>query len=194
MSSGIKSELPLLTARLNAMAGKLKRPAAGVKAAGRAVQNVLTKHFRAKNQVLNKRGWRKSGFWKQVRDSVQMEAQELRCTVVINDPRFMQRLHGGTIRPKAGRSAIAIPLKPEFAGVNPSFFPRDKFILVKSKRGRSLGLLAEKLADGSLRICYVLRRSVDQAADPTALPELHVIEAAASAALQDRLAREMKNS
>lgn len=164
----MNDDLTALTARLNEMAARLKKPGAGIKAAGRAVENVLKKHFRAKNQVLNKRGWKKSGFWAQVRDSVQMQdVTELRCTVVINDPRFMQRLHGGVITPKRAK-AIAIPLKPEFAGINPATFPRDRFILVKSKKGKNLGLLAEKLPDGSLRLCYVLRRSVTQQADAAA--------------------------
>lgn len=187
----IKDDFLLLSRRLARLAGVLKRPSAGVKAAGRAVQNVLTRHFREKNQIPNKRGWRKSGFWAQVRSSVQLDAQDMRCTVVINDPRFNQKLHGGVIKPKTGK-ALAIPLKPEFAGVNPSTFPRDRFFLVKSKRGKNLGILAEKNADGSLRLCYVLKRSVTQEPDATALPKLEVIEAAARKALEDAILRELR--
>lgn len=187
----ITDQIPQLTQRIATMAGRLKRPAAAVKVAGRAVQNVLTAHFRAKNQAPNKRGWRKSGFWGQVRDSTQLTTTDMSCQVVVNDPRFQQRLRGGLITAKTG-SALAIPLKPEFQGVNPSTFPKDRFFLVRSKKGRSLGLLAEKQADGSLRLCYVLKRSVTQQADPTALPELRVIEAAASKALGQQLAREAR--
>ncbi|MES2596065.1 MAG: hypothetical protein V4662_12050 [Verrucomicrobiota bacterium] len=188
-----KDEIPQLAKRLSEMAAKLKKPGAAVKVAGRAVQNTLKKHFTQKNKVPNKRGWKKSGFWGQVRESTQLMMEgESKCIVIINDPRFMQRLHGGRITPKDGRKAISIPLKPEFAGINPSFFGRDHFILVKSKSGKSIGFLATRQADGSLRMCYVLRKYVDQAADPTALPLLSVIEAAAGKALTDQMARELR--
>ena len=186
----ITDELPKLTQRLGVLAKVLKRPEAGVKAAGRAVQNVLTKHFREKNQVLNKRGWKKSGFWAQIRQSVQLDAQGMKCSVVINDPRFNQRLYGGVITPKTGK-ALAIPLKEEFKGVNPSTFGKDRFFLIKSKKGKNLGILAEKNSDGSLKLCYVLRRSVKQDADATALPKLEVIEATARKALEDAIMREL---
>jgi hypothetical protein len=193
MTTQITSDLEQIAARLNAFGAELKRPVAGMKAATRAVGGVLKKHFRTKNQVLNKKGWKKQGFWKQLRDSVQETFTDTSGSVVVNDPRFLQKVYGGTITPKTGK-ALAIPLKAEFYGVNPATFAKDRFFLLKSKKGKNLGFLAEKQADGSLKLCYVLRRSVTQAADPTALPPLAELEAAAMKALSAQLERELKKT
>jgi len=172
------------------MAAALERPAAGIKVVGRAVQNHLKKHFTKRNQVINKRGWKKQGFWAQVRDSVQLSSDANSTTIVVNDPRFLQKVFGGTIRAKQAK-ALAIPLKEEFYGVNPATFGKDRFFVIKSKQGKNLGILAEKNPDGSLRLCYVLKKQVTQKADANALPDLDEVLAVAAKAMSDFTEREL---
>ena len=190
MTTNFSSDLAKLETRLNRLAATLRKPEAGVKVATRAVGNVLKKHFRAKASVLNKRGWKSQGFWGQVRSSVQESFDGAAGSVVVNDPRFLQKLYGGVIKAKRG-SAIAIPLKAEFYGVSPSSFDKDRFFFLKSKKGKNVGILAEKKDDGSIKLCYVLRRQVSQGADKTALPPLSELENAAAKALRDVLTRDV---
>lgn len=171
-------------------ASKLERPIAGLKVAARAVGNHTKKHFTKRNQVTNKRGWKRQFFWAQIRDSVQVTSDDVSATIVVNDPRFLLKVFGGTVRPKVAK-ALAIPLKEEFYGVNPSTFPRDKFILVKSKKGKNLGILAEKLPDGSLRLAYVLKRQTQHKPDPDALPPLDELLKVAADAIQGVFDREL---
>ncbi len=190
MKTTLSDDLAKLESRLNALVATLRKPEAGVKVAARAVGNVLKKHFRAKASVLNKRGWKSQGFWGQVRSSVQESFDGLSGSVVVNDPRFLQKVYGGVIKAKRG-SAIAIPLKAEFYGVSPSTFDKDRFFFLKSKKGKNVGILAEKNADGSVKLCYVLRRQVTQGADATALPPLKDLENAAAKALREVLTRDV---
>lgn len=167
------------------------KPAGAVKIAGRSAQNTLRKHFTQRNQVTNKKGWRRQFFWQQIRDSVQLATTDTSATVVVNDPRFLLKVFGGVVRPKRAK-ALAIPLKEEFCGVNPSTFPKDKFIVVKSKKGNSIGLLAEKQPDGSLRLAYVLRKLATHRPDPNALPPLDDILAGVQKAVVDYRERELQ--
>jgi hypothetical protein len=174
-----------ITAQIGALARKVQNPGEGFMIAGRAVQNDLKKHFRGKNQKPNKRGWKKSGFWSQIRDSTQLLRLGEGSVVQVNDPRFNQKLHGGTITPKRGK-ALAIPMEQEFYGVNPSTF-QDRFFYVgrrkKTARGEMVGLLAEQLSDKSIRVAYILMKSVDQDADEDALPPMRDLERVAVEAL-----------
>lgn len=167
------------------------KPAGALKIAGRTVQNSLKKHFARRNQVTNKKGWKRQYFWQQIADSVQLATTDTSATVVVNDPRFLLKVFGGVVRPKRAK-ALAIPLKEEFYGVNPSTFPKDKFILVKSKQGQNLGLLAEKQPDGSLRLAYVLRKIATHKPDSNALPPLDDILAGVQKAVLDYRDREIQ--
>lgn len=168
---------------------KVQNPGDGFMIAGRAVQNELKKHFRGKNQKPNKRGWRKSGFWSQIRDSTQLIKSGQGAIVEINDPRFNQKLHGGTITPKRGK-ALAIPMEQEFYGVNPSTF-QGRFDFIPRNKGRLVGLLAETLADKSIRVAYILLKSVDQDAEEDALPPMAELEAVAVKTLAGWVKRQL---
>lgn len=187
------SDFRALEALVSELAKGMERPAAGLRVTGRAVQNHLKKHFTKRNQVTNKRGWKRQHFWAQIRDSTQLETSAKSATVVVNDPRFLLKVFGGTVRPKVAK-ALAIPLKEEFYGVSPSTFGKDRFFLVKSKTGKNLGILAEKNPDGSLRLCYVLKKSTRHAPDPAALPSLDEVLAVAAQAMSDFQAREMEKA
>lgn len=176
--------------KLRDLTQKLKKPGDGFLIAGRAVGNELKKHFREKNQKTNKQGFTKSGFWSQIRDSVQVIKLGDGAVVQINDPRFNQKVYGGTITPKTSK-ALAIPLENEFYGVRPSTFGDRFFFLPTHSGGKTVGILAEHLADNSVRAAYILMSSVDQDADPTALPPLDALERVAVTALEGWIKRQL---
>ena len=183
-------DLSRASALIDAHAKKLARPGDGFMIAARAVGNELKKHFREKNQDPNKEGYPKSGFWAQIRDSVQVVKLGEGAVVQVNDPRFNQKLHGGTITPKEAK-ALAVPLEAEFYGVRPSTFGDRFFFLPNHGGGKTVGILAEHLADTSIRAAYVLLSSADQEADPTALPDLGKLERVAVTALEGWIRRQL---
>lgn len=176
--------------RLADLVKKINKPGDGFLIAGRAVGNELKKHFRAKNQKPNKQGFTKSGFWAQIRDSVQVIKLGEGAVVQVNDPRFNQKVYGGTITPKASK-ALAIPLENEFYGVRPSTFGDRFFFLPSHGGGKVVGILAETLADKSVRAAYILMSSVTQAADADALPPMDELERAAVKALDGWVKRQL---
>jgi hypothetical protein len=176
--------------RLQDLVKKINKPGDGFLVAGRAIGNELKKHFREKNQKPNKQGFTKSGFWAQMRDSVQVIKLGEGAVVQVNDPRFNQKVYGGTITPKTTK-ALAIPLANEFYGVRPSTFG-DRFFFIPRKKGKMVGLLAEHLSDKSIRVAYVLMSSVTQDADADALPPLDELERVAVKALEGWVSRQLQ--
>lgn len=144
--------------------GILHEPAA-LKIAARYVGNGLRKHFRAKEQIPNRRGFApRSNFWAGIRSAV----QENGATVEINDKRFNIHLYGGTVVPKTAR-ALAIPMRSE-AYQHPTNFFTDLFVRVS--RGKAY--LARR--DGKkLTVYYLLLKSVYIRRDPTALPDMNLL-------------------
>ncbi len=89
--------------KLRDISMRLARPERAFKVAANALANRLKKHFRERNQEPNAEGWKKSGFWAQIRDSVQVIETGAGAVVQINDPRFNLKFYGGTVTPKRGR-------------------------------------------------------------------------------------------
>jgi len=180
--------------KLRALSLKLAKPERAFKVAGNAVANRLKKHFRERNQEPNKEGWKKSGYWAQIRDSVQVLEAAGGCIVQINDPRFNLRYYGGVVTPKRGK-ALAIPLHEQYKGVLPSTFPKDKFFFLPSKSGGdNVGILAEALGDKKIRAAYLLRKKTTHRADPKALPPMSVLRDEAVTAMERFIARELASS
>lgn len=173
--------------KLRDISMRFAKPERAFKVAANAVANKLKKHFRERNQEPNAEGWKKSGFWAQIRDSVQVVGNDV---VQINDPRFNLKFYGGTVTPKRGR-ALAIPLHEEFKGVLPSTFPRDKFFFLPNDNGDNVGVLAEALGDGRVRAAYLLRSKTTHQADDKALPPLNELMTEAVTAMQRFFEREL---
>lgn len=152
-----------------------KRPRALLVAAGRAAYNQLRKHFRGKDKTPNALGGERSHFWLQVMRSTQapLPDEDARTvTISITDPRIAQKVYGGTITAKRAK-ALTIPVSPEAYGRTAAVLEQElnvKLFVLPSQFGG--GLLAQALSDNSIQIHYVLRPSVDQDPDPTALPEM----------------------
>lgn len=139
---------------------------------GNEYARILVEHFRAKNATPNAKGFPRSNFWNGVASATAFDsADEKGATVTVSDPWGRQMLHryfGGVIRPGPGRKALAIPMRPEAAGVLPrSGVIPDLFLLRSRVSGRAF--LARR-ESGALRLYFMLVPSVTQAADPTALP------------------------
>lgn len=176
--------------RLRDLSLKFAQPQRAFKVAGNAVANKLKKHFRERNQEPNAEGWKKSGFWAQIRDSVQVLDEGNGAVVQINDPRFNLKFYGGTVTPKRGR-ALSIPLHEEFKGVLPSTFPKDKFFFLPNEDGDNVGILAEHLGNNTIRPAYLLRSKTTHKADPDALPPMADLQAEALTAVQRFFEREL---
>lgn len=173
--------------KLRDISMRFAKPERAFKVAANAVANKLKKHFRDRNQEPNAEGWKKSGFWAQVRDSVQVVGNDV---IQINDPRFNLKYYGGVVTPKRGR-ALAIPLHEEYRGVLPSTFPRDKFFFLPNEEGDNVGILAEALGDNRIRAAYLLRSKTTHQADPDALPPMNELQAEALRAVQRFFEREL---
>lgn len=153
-----------------------------------AVANRIKGHFRELNQRPSKNGGKKSNFWSQIRDSVQVLASGEGAVVQINDPRFNLKYFGGVVTPKTAK-ALAIPLAPEFEGVLPSTFPRNRFFYLKSEKGDNLGILAEHLGGGQIRAAYLLRKRTTHAPQADALPPLDELRSIAVEAITRAIMR-----
>jgi hypothetical protein len=174
--------------KLRDISMRFAKPERAFKVAANAVANRLKKHFRDRNQEPNAEGWKKSGFWAQVRDSVQVVGDDV---IQINDQRFNLKYYGGVVTPKRGK-ALAIPLHEEFKGVLPSTFPKDKFFFLPTRSGGdNVGILAEALGDNRIRAAYLLRSKTTHQADDKALPPMNELQAEALRAVQRFFEREL---
>lgn len=159
--------------------------------AGREVGNRLRSHFRMKDRKQpNHLSARRQHFWQQVGRSVQQPQMENATTVsvTISDPRFAQKLFGGTIRAK-NAGALTIPVEERAYGRTTKTFEREtglKLFLVRTGKGafQNAVLAVQEKGQAGFTTEYLLTKSVDQQADPTALPEKTALETAVLARAQ----------
>jgi hypothetical protein len=163
-------------------------------AAGRRGANELKAHFREKHRSEpNKLGGKRENFWLQIGRSVNAPVVEspLRVSVAITDSRFAQKLFGGVIRAKRVRN-LAIPRTPDAYGRAPATFEREtglKLFLLPSEFGG--GRLAAMVGNAVV-VQYLLRPSVRQKKDPTALPPQDQLEAAVYETARQTLDRQLR--
>jgi hypothetical protein len=168
-------------ADLAGFAAFLQRPAALATALGNELRNRLRSHFLAKDRnEPNKLNGDRTHFWRQVATSITPRAEvsdEGRSvSVSVTHEGFAQRLFGGTIRANKGLY-LTIPVSSEAHGRTASTLEKDtsiKLVFVAKPYG---GLLIEPpLAKGApVKVHYILKPSVTQEADPTALPDEAVL-------------------
>lgn len=152
---------------------------------GRAGANELRKHFRKRNSRGNKLGGKRTNFWSRVAQSVNSPKHQGRDILVpINHPAIAQKVFGGTIRPTKAKN-LAIPLVAEACGKSPRVFDALTFAMTAG----GTKLLGTKEAGGAIKALYVLKRSVNQRADPKALPKDAAVVRAVGKAAEIRLRR-----
>jgi hypothetical protein len=170
-----------LQRQLEAFTAALKNPRPMLAVLGRELANFLKLHFRTKDKAepstLGQAAGRRSHFWLQIGRSVQNpEVGESQVSVAISDPRFAQKLYGGTIRAKRVRN-LAIPLIPQAYQRAPAVFEREtgrNLFFLKARSGA--GLLAYQDPGRKFPVAaYLLTPSVNQKPTPGALPEDKVI-------------------
>ena len=191
-------------ADFGAIIAKAKNPKAVLLNSGRELGNQLRAWFRQRDKTnVNQLSERRSHFWLQVAQSVNQPQMEgpTKISVTISDPRFAQKLFGGTISAKAAE-ALTIPVEERAYDRTAATFEREtglKLILLKTGGSAANALENAVLAVADpndpkrLTIEYVLTKSVDQKADPEALPPKAQLEAAILSRAQRVLDREMQN-
>lgn len=181
---------------------KVRKPRAVLLNAGREVANQLKKHFRQRDKdSSNHLSSRRSHFWLEIAQSVNQPVMEsdVSISVTISDPRFVQKLFGGTITPKEAES-LSIPVEERAYDRTPATFEAEtglKLILIKigGSKANSLENAVLAVADpanpGHLTTEYLLTKSVTQQADTEALPQKATLEAAIIARSQRVMDREL---
>lgn len=175
---------------------KTKNPAGMLMVVGRELGNQLKSHFRKKErEEPNKLSPRRQHFWLQVGRSVQNPQQSgyNSVSVTVSDPRFAQKVFGGTITAKRA-GALTIPVSEKAYGRTASTFEREtglKLILIKTGKGKPQNAVLAAKVGGGLEVEYLLTKSVTQKKDPTALPEEGQLKAAVIGRAQKYLDREL---
>lgn len=166
----------------------------GLQIAGRAVSNMLRKHFRKVNaDNPNKMGARRTNFWDEIAQSVHspkpVGPDEVH--VSISHPVFRQKLYGGTIVPKE-KQALTIPVHVDAYARRA--FQLEEALGVKLFPWRSENdntFLAAEHA-GELTLYYLLKKKVTQKPDPNALPADSEFEKTIDEALSDFIDHDLK--
>jgi hypothetical protein len=132
-------------------------------------------HFRGKDKSPNKLGGNRTHFWLEVGRSVnepELLGDGSGVQVAVSHPVFAHKVKGGQISAKRAK-ALTIPLTPEAYGRRASVFEREtgmKLFLLPDKDAHK-AFLATEDSSGAVKRQYLLTPSVDQQADPTAMPD-----------------------
>ena len=167
----------------NRVLGEARNPVAVLKASGRELANQLMAHFRMKDRTPNKLSPRRQHFWLEIAQSVNNPEQtgDNTISVRVSDPRIAQKVFGGTITAKRA-GALTIPVSEKAYGRTAATFEAETglklFLLGPKKDTGGRGGVLAAMVGGQLEVEYVLAKSVDQAPDPTALPDFKDLEAA----------------
>lgn len=157
-----------------------------MEAGGRGISNLLIRHLRQRNARPSRPGWPKSDYWQTAARSVQTDVRGRQAVVSVHAPGIHLRLHGGIVRPKAGKKALAIPMRPEVADIWPREYDQKRlFLLVRKALGKAW--LAKREKNGHLTILWRLVRQTRHNADPTVLPTDADLANAAESAIRNAL-------
>lgn len=166
-----------LRRELGDLASKVVRPRAILQTAARVTRREMQRHFRDRNKTPNKLGGRRTNFWLDILRSTQIgRVTDSEGQVLVGDHRFALRVYGGEIRAKVARY-LTIPVTAEAHGRRAEVMERETGIkLVFLKRGSGAILYERQGKD--IKVHYVLKRSVNQEADPEAMPDRAALESA----------------
>lgn len=158
-------------------------------AAANAVALQVRNWFIARNDQKSKHT--RSQYWAQVAESISAEADAASGRVVVRHPGVAWHRYGDTISAKPGK-ALAIPLRDEVYGVRPSEFFKSRGDAFVYRRNGKAFLVARqdkgvKSGKRTLRILYLLLKSVSKEPDTTVLPEAEAMSAAANAAVRQMI-------
>ncbi len=135
---------------------------------GKGLEGDLKDHFIRRNQRPNKRGWKKSDFWREIAQSTTLQsATQDDATVAITDPRIRPHLFGATIRPRTAKF-LAIPNTEQAKGNEPRGGAIPGLFFVRNKKGTTF--LARKNGTDRLEVHYWLKPSVRIRRDADTLP------------------------
>jgi hypothetical protein len=148
---------------------------------GKAAEIELRRHFKARNEEPNARGWPKKDFWlRTVADNTALTSiTDSTAVISIASVEFLHKLNGGTIYPKRGR-ALAIPLNAEAyeKGSPAAWDNQDELFIIRRRGavGRGSGLYLARRDGQALRLMFALLPHVTHRADPAALPDMAELE------------------
>jgi len=175
-----------LDAKIPELPPVLKDPEAAFKAmreaAARAMSVALIRHFREKNRTPNAKGFKRSNYWSQAAESVTSRVEGDAAVAEVRKEGVRLRLLGGTVRPKAGKRALAIPADPSVAGIWPSEYGGKRggvktFLLWRKGENRGFIGTAVK-GQKEPKVLWWLVSKTQHKPDPTALPEMSAMVAA----------------
>lgn len=122
-----------------------------------------------------------SNYWSEAAESVYSESDAASGRVIVPKEGVAWHRYGGTIRAKPGK-ALAIPLKAAVKGMRPSErFPSKGDAFIYRRRGKAFLAARE---GKTLRIFYLLVKSVSKSADRSVLPDEASIHNTASASIR----------
>jgi hypothetical protein len=106
---------------------------------GRAGVNVFKRHFNALDRSEpNALGGARTHFYRRVANSAHFDEVGDGVVVSVNEIGVRQRIVGGTIRPKAGKKFLTIPVAPEAHGKRAGQF--TDLVVIWDRNGRPVGL------------------------------------------------------
>lgn len=190
MIKGTLSVTDTASARIREIAAQLARPEALYKDCGRRLANDLRKHFVKLDAAQSpKHGGMSTHFWTDVRNATGNPITDATgVSVTIHHAAFAQKLFGGTITAKNGRS-LTIPIHPLAHGRRASVFEEESGHKLFRPIGKRL-LMAN--IDGTPTPIYALAASVNQEPDPEALPRQEELSAAAVDTAEKHLVRTLR--
>lgn len=179
---------------------------------GVAVKVLVQKNFLGR--PANKEGFPSSHFWGDAANKTNYQADLGGVTVSVNKVGVRQRLQGGPIRPREGKTYLTIPAIGAAYGHRAGEFSNLKFTFAVNQWGKMQPALVEaeatrvsfgrKKKDGSRTVkvgdairgdqagglvYFWLTKEVNQQPDPTVIPSDEAIEATALERVRSTLAR-----
>jgi hypothetical protein len=160
-----------ITAKLESLIARTSRPRALMAALGKELEVRLRAHFADKDKKGNKKGWPSRHFWSGVRSATaRTDVTDNTATVSIASPAFAHKLSGGRIEAPPGK-ALGIPLTPEANSAGRArLFPRPLTMVCRPGKPPLLVETGTIGKSKAWKMHYVLVPSVDQEADPDAMP------------------------
>jgi hypothetical protein len=163
-------------------------------AAGEAVVSKLQDHFLVKNAQPNAKNWPKRGFWAEVLRSIGSNITATAYEIAVASPAFWRRWKGGPPITHKAAKRLAIPaIADAYAAGRPAAgrIPVDLMVIVRKRQGKTTVALAEFSTRPNKRdpnrqirvpgrIWYWLVQQANPGPDPTAVPPIAELNAAAT--------------